>query len=299
MEATEIATFDWDLWSTHARICVTDSTALTPARAIADQLLLEVEEATSRFRADSEVSMLPVGWSAISPTLAQLIAASLTAAAQSDGAVDPTVGHAMRAIGYDRDINDISEVTTSSPVAGATVPGWRSLALDGNRFFRPANVEIDLGATAKAVAADWCASAIASQCDTGVLVSLGGDIATAGPPPEDGWQVMVQDSAEDIACQVGLAPGAAIATSSTVRRTWGPGLHHIVDPATGLPADPAWRSASVVAPTCAEANTISTGALVKGLSACDWIVSLGRPARLVARYGQVVLLNGWPEVDAA
>jgi len=298
MAAKEIASRDWELWSTKARICVTDLTALDEAAKIADQILQDVERAASRFRADSEVTRLPIGWSTISPLLSALLSAALEAATVSGGAVDPTLGGAMRAIGYDR---DFTLVRTPRP-GGATwsrLAGWESLRLDGDRLFLPQGVEIDLGATAKAVAADWCADAIARSTGSGALVSLGGDIATAGSPPLGGWQVNVQDTDDDLPCQIGLSPGAAIATSSTVRRAWGPGLHHILDPATGLPADPFWRSASVVAPTCAEANTISTAAIVKGERALSWVGSLQRPARLVDRRGRVVLLNGWPEEGAA
>jgi FAD:protein FMN transferase len=297
MTATEIAVSDWELWSTTARVCVTDAAALDHARRVAVDVLADVDRAASRFRDDSEVSRLPLGSSTISPTLAALLAAALDAAAVSGGAVDPTLGGAMRAIGYDRDITLVRSTGTTAQWSRAA--GWESLTLDGRRLFLPEGVEIDLGATAKAVAADWCAAAIVRATGSGVLVSLGGDISTAGATPPGGWQICVQDTADDPRCQVGLAPGAAMATSSTVRRAWGPGLHHILDPATGLPADPFWRSASVVAPTCAEANTISTGAIVKAGSAVAWVTSLGRPARLVDRGGAVTFLNGWPEERAA
>jgi thiamine biosynthesis lipoprotein len=298
METSGIAAEDWELWSTSARICVTESAALASARKVADRVLADVEAAASRFRADSEVSRLPVGWSTVSPTLAALLSAALRAAADTGGAVDPTLGGAMRAIGYDRDISLVGGPDRGTP-RWSRLAGWEALELDGPNLFLPEGVELDLGATAKAVAADWCAEAILRESGTGVLVSLGGDIATAGPPPKGGWQVTVQDSEEDAPCQIGLAAGAAIATSSTVRRAWGEGLHHILDPATGLPADPVWRSVSAVAPTCAEANTISTAAVVKGEGATSWVISLGCPARLVGRAGNVVLLNGWPEEAVA
>ncbi len=297
MRTSDLAAADWELWSTQARICLTDAAVLQKARLIADDLLGAVDQAASRFRMDSEVAQLSAGWSTVSPMLAALVSAALTAAELSDGAVDPTVGMAMRGIGYDRDINEVLASPQQMP-RQTRVVGWQSLYLQGRRLFLPRGVELDLGATAKAVAADWCAEAIVRELDAGVLVSLGGDIATAGEPPAGGWQVKVQDTDDDPGCQVTLAAGAAIATSSTVRRSWGLGLHHIVNPVSGLPADPVWRSVSVVAPTCAEANTISTGAVVKGTQATTWLARLGRPARLVASDGHLVLLNGWPREQA-
>ena len=72
-----------------------------------------------------------------------------------------------------------------------------------------------------------------------VLVSLGGDIATAGAAPGGGWQIHVQDRDDDPWTQVALPAGRAVATSSTVSRQWRRGgrtLHHIVDPRTGQSA---------------------------------------------------------------
>ena len=135
---------------------------------------------------------------------------------------------------------------------------------------------------------------------TGVLVSLGGDIATAGTTPAGGWQVTVQDLPGDAPQQVTLHDGAAIATSSTAKRTWqraGRTLHHVIDPLTGAPTAGPWRAATVVASDCARANTASTGAIVKGHKAAGWLRDLGYPARLTDRSGRVLRLNGFPEED--
>jgi thiamine biosynthesis lipoprotein len=135
-----------------------------------------------------------------------------------------------------------------------------------------------------------------------VLVSLGGDIATAGPSPEGGWQVTVQDLSTDLPQQITLADGAAVATSSIARRTWlreGVALHHLVDPVTARPATGRWRSVTVVAPTCARANTAATAALVKGDAAVAWLQHTALPARLVSHDGDIATLNQWPKEIAA
>ncbi len=135
-----------------------------------------------------------------------------------------------------------------------------------------------------------------------MLVSLGGDIATAGPAPEGGWQVTVQDLPDDVPQQVTLADGAGIATSSSAKRTWtqdGRPRHHIVDPATQLPATGPWRSITVVAPTCVAANVATTAAMVKGDGALAWLRGTGLPARLVAHNGSIATLSGWPREQAA
>ena len=72
-------------------------------------------------------------------------------------------------------------------------------------------------------------------------------------------------------------------------------MHHILDPATGQPVEPVWRTASVAASTCVDANVASTATLVQGRSALAWLTELGLPARVVGVAGDVHVLAGWPE----
>jgi thiamine biosynthesis lipoprotein len=300
---------DWEQWSTSCRLVVTTPDLLPEASAIVDDVLADVDRACSRFRPDSELLTLvrdTDGWSELSPTLADLIAAALNAAQQTDGAVDPTIGGTLIDLGYDRDIASVRSNGRSSggPVVRVIrrPAGWRSLRLEVERLWMPAGTQLDLGATAKAVAADRCAAEVTEALGAGVLVSLGGDIATAGPGPDGGWQVTVQDLPTDTPQQITLSDGAAVATSSTARRTWvrdGVPMHHLVDPATARPATGRWRSVTVVAQTCARANTVATAALVKGNDATGWLRSAALPARLVSHDGEVATLNLWPREDAA
>lgn len=171
------------------------------------------------------------------------------------------------------------------------------VALEDRIVTVPPGVVFDLGATAKAIAADRCADRVHRVTGRGVLINLGGDIATAGPAPDGGWQVLVHDDADDPAGSVALPSGAALATSSTIRRRWRRGadvVHHILDPRTGWSADPVWRTVSVAAQTCLAANTISTAAIIRGWRALDWIRTLGIPARLVDSERNVHTICGWP-----
>ena len=309
MNAPDLASRDWELWSTSCRLVVTDPAALPAAGALVDWLLDEIELACSRFRRDSELMTLsrrPDGSAELSPLLADLMADALEAARETGGAVDPTLGSVLVGLGYDRDLDDVRRRPSSSdrtPVVVVRRPAvWRSLTLEGRRLRMPPGVQLDLGATAKAGAADRCARLVAAVLETGVLVSLGGDIATAGPAPDGGWQVVVQDLPDDVPQQITLAPGAAVATSSSTRRTWtqeGQPRHHLVDPATGFPAASPWRSVTVVAPTALRANTATTAAMVKGRDALAWLRGTGLPARLVSQEGALVTLGGWPREAAA
>ena len=299
-----IAAIEWELWSTRARLVVTNPGMLTTARELVDSYLAKVDDAANRFRADSEISRLTErsGWVTLSPTLTHLLEEALAAARMTDGDVDPTVGGAVRRLGYDRDLRLLTEDGGPVRAVISPVPGYRSLRLDGSRLHKAAGVELDLGATAKAVAADRAAALVHGALGTGVLVSLGGDIATAGAAPGSGWQVHVQDRDEDPWTQVELPAGSAIATSSTVARQWRRGgrtLHHVVDPRTGQPARPVWRSVTVAADTCLRANAVTTAALVRGERAVGWVRGLGLPARFLRADGVLVHTDGWPTGEAA
>lgn len=293
----------WSIWGLEAHLVVRDEKQLMPAKALMDSVLHEVEMACSRFRDDSEVMRLArTGAKAtpISPTLAMLVDGALQAANASDGNVDPLLGHDLVQLGYDRDIKELPQ-TTLKGVEISTRPLrpilWPLIALEGNKLTLPAGTALDLGATAKAMAADWVAARIAEELETSVLVSMGGDLATAGTDT-DTWQVMVQDTDTDPAQQVTLQSGYALATSSTQKRRWsnrGLPMHHILDPAFGLPADPVWSSITVAAPTCMVANTYSTAGIVRGALAIDWFESKHLAARLVDASGQVHRTSRWPE----
>jgi thiamine biosynthesis lipoprotein len=124
------------------------------------------------------------------------------------------------------------------------VAGWRSVTLSrGRRTIRvPSGVELDLGATAKALAADRAAATIAAVTGVGALGEF----------------------------------------------------HHIVDPRTGRPADTPWRTVSVAASSCVDANAASTAAVALGARAPAWLESASLPTRLAAEDGRVTTVAGWP-----
>lgn len=139
----------------------------------------------------------------------------------------------------------------------------------------------------------------------GVLVSLGGDVAVAGDPPDDGWIVRVGDDHAHAAPgedQTIVVRAGGLATSGTTVRRWraeGEQRHHLLDPRSGRCAASPWRTVSVAAGSCVDANTASTAALVRGDSAPAWLARLGLPARLVRADGEVVTVAGWPRAREA
>jgi thiamine biosynthesis lipoprotein len=161
-----------------------------------------------------------------------------------------------------------------------------------------AGTVLDLGATAKAWAADKAAAAIASRLGCGVLVSLGGDIAVDGVAPDKGFSVGIADICGDPSAPVAVSiVSGGIATSGIGNRHWtlgGHAVHHLVDPTTGLSVDSPWRTVSVAAGSCVDANTASTAAMVMGEPAVLWLEQERLPARLIRLDGSTLTVAGWP-----
>ena len=289
------------------RVIVTHEPDLAAAKSAVDEVVRAVDLAANRFREDSELSRLnatPGRTVLISPLLTKLIAAALRGARLTEGAVDPTVGSAIKLAGYDADFAAVPADGMAIELEVGRIPGWQAIVLDeASRTVRvPRGVDIDLGATAKGLTSDLAAAAALARIGQGgVLVSLGGDISVAGEPPHEGWLIQAsEDSSAPIQAgeeTISIRSGG-IATSSTTVRKWtrgGVALHHIIDPATGLPSDGRWRTATVVAGTCVDANIASTAAIVMGEAAVRWLEENRLAARLVDRSGSVHRLAGWPK----
>lgn len=307
------------MWGLEASVTVTEPGILGAAEEIVRDVVAAVDRACSRFRDDSELvrlqPLMPSGVK-VSPMFQHLLERALDAAHLTGGDADPTLGAELAALGHGPREGAHAETTghpgmrsipvppaPSTPAVPAPrAPGWSRLHLDAGTLTLPADLRLDLGASAKAVAADLAAAEVHRQLGCGVLVSLGGDLASAGAgPKQDGepgpWQILVQDLPSDPAQHVSLAPGFALATSSTQKRRWthqGAQVHHILDPRFGLPADTVWRSVTVAAPSCLEANAFSTAAIVRGFAALEWFRAEGIPARLVDSRGRVAATGGWP-----
>jgi thiamine biosynthesis lipoprotein len=270
-------------------------------------VVADIDRACSRFRDDSEIMLLQARAGEavpVSPLLFTALRAALDGAELSDGAVDPTVGTAVRTIGYDGDFATLASDGGPLSLTVESVPGWHHLRLDGasRTALVPRGVEIDLGATAKALASDLAAAAAhAAIGGGGVLVNLGGDIAVAGDPPEGGWVIQLSEASDERVASGGEAIAVrdgGVATSTTTMRRWRRGgveLHHIVDPCTGLPADGPWRTVTCVAGSCLHANIAATAAIVRGAGAVDWLNQLGVAARVVSTRAGVVRTRGWPQ----
>jgi thiamine biosynthesis lipoprotein ApbE len=290
---------------TTVTVATTEPAKLEAVLAIVSDQVTQLDQAASRFRDDSELTMLnrssgrPVE---ISPVLFVALQEALGAAAQTNGILDPTVGQALERCGYDRDFCDLAPSGPPITIRFRRVPGWKGIRLDpgGLTATIPAGVSIDLGATAKAGCADRSAQRAAAAVDCGVLVSMGGDIALAGAPPSGGWTIRVADrhdaGPDEPGVTIAITSGG-LATSGTAGRRWYRGgqlMHHLIDPSTGAPARTCWRTVTVAADSALSANIASSAAVILGPAARDWLAGRNCHARLVAESGWVLGVGQWP-----
>ncbi len=306
---TTLGSCAWEALGTGVVLRVIDPGALAAARVAVEKELAAIDHACSRFRADSELSGVNAraGRSTqVSPLLIEALEVALRAAELTDGDVDPTVGLALELAGYDRDWRLLDPPGAHLAEAPAVMlrvrSGWQTIALDrANCSLRmPAGVRLDIGASAKAWAADRAAAAAQRAGGCGALVSLGGDIATSGPAPDGGWRIRVTDDHRSDCSAPGQTVSiraGGLATSSTAVRRWshaGHTMHHIIDPTTGAPVRDTWRTVSVAAVSCTDANIAATAALVRAQAGAVWMARQRLPARLVDWDGTVTTVGDWP-----
>jgi thiamine biosynthesis lipoprotein len=243
-----------------------DARTFREAAKAVERTFRRVDLRFSRFRDDSELSRVNARagrWQLVSAPFAEVLRRSLDAARATDGLFDPTVLPAMIAAGYDRDYDEL----LASPPRAATEPvgpprRWRDVELDGRMLFLPRGAAFDFGGIAKGWAVDRALECAAPL--PWALVDAGGDMAVAGraPGPLAIGVADPHDASLEIA-RLALDSGA-LATSSVVGRSWGPGLHHVIDPRTWRPASTRVLQATVWAGSCTEAEILATWALLRG-----------------------------------
>ena len=290
----------WTAWSCTVRLTVDDPAVLGAACGELKALMDRVDKAASHFRPDSELSIANSRAGAMVPVsrlLVDLVDVSLVAASMSGGAVDPTVGAAVIAAGYDADIEAVRRRFPKPSEEPKPIAGWEQVQLNRKLALLgvPKDSALDLGAIAKAWTADRAALVLSKRYGCAVLVEIGGDLRAAGEPAEP-WIVTVAERAGDPGVQVTLAHGGLTTSTRTVRRWQTPdgSAHHLIDPRTGRPSDGLWRTATVWAPSAVRANTFSTALVATGEAAVGRLTLAGHPARLVAEDGEVTELAGWP-----
>lgn len=291
----------WDALGTYVFLAVSDDRRLDAAVPTAERLLAAVDRTCSRFRTDSDLTHAnrnPGRWVAVDPLLVAAVRVAVEAARATDGLVSPCLGRHLVSLGYDGDLRTLTPRATTD-AAPPTPDAWRSLEVDDEAIRVPGGCSLDLGATAKAWAADLIATTVADRLGCRALVSLGGDLRISGPEgstPE--WPVQVAERPDAPEHETVWIRSGGLATSSTLVRRWRTldgELHHLLDPRSGRPVTGSLRTATATGHTSVAANVASTAAVVLGDAALDWLADRGVAARLVHRDGSVTRVGGWPE----
>ncbi len=255
---------------TDVRVVVTAADAERRAGE-AERFVLDYDARLSRFRPDSELSALnadPRERVPASPLLRHAVAAALWAAERSDGLSDPTLLDALEAAGYRTSLADAPR-STEAPQTGEPVPAqpdprarWRSIAVDADHVIRPPGLRLDLGGSGKGHAADLVAALLEGA--ERWAIDCGGDVRVGGAAQP----VLVAHPLSGQTIAGYHLAGGAVATSSVVARSWVTGnggrAHHLIDPATRRPANTGLLSATALAPTTLEAETLAKAALLQG-----------------------------------
>jgi FAD:protein FMN transferase len=269
-----------DLFGTSVRLLVGASARSAPAPALAAAAAAAVlrrhQQALTRFDHDSELSRLNADGAparVVSELVAGAIAAALWAAERSGGLVDPTLIGAIEDAGYARSRNgaepdSLRDALVAVPFRRAAGPSaaaaWRDVSLIGTEVRRTPGLRLDLGGTAKGLAADRAASLLADQAT--FAIDAGGDIVLGGRSRTPRRVVVAHPLDPESALEFEMGAGA-VATSGLGTRLWRTDTgfaHHLIDPATGRPAWTGVIQATALGTSGVEAEVLAKTALLSG-----------------------------------
>jgi len=283
---------------TYVFVATRDPGELAAARRLTEAVLADIDRTCSRFRDDSDLVRANESagrWIAVDPLLVAAVTVAVDAARATEGLVHPLLGRHLVSVGYDRDFALLADTGPVLPTPPPSKGSWERVGLTVDAIRVPAGTALDLGATGKAFAADLVAATLTGELASSAIVSVGGDLAVAGPDG-DAWPVSVTERPGAPGVLVSLERGG-VATSSTGVRRWtraGASYHHLLDPRTGLPVPETWSPVTCLGGTAVAANTASTAAVVLGPDAPGWLERRDVAARLVGLDGTVVRTGAWP-----
>jgi thiamine biosynthesis lipoprotein len=242
-----------------------------------EALFRRYDQVFSRFIAGSELNRVNAAAGTLVPVSAlfrSVLETALAMAEHTDGLVDPTVGAALVAAGYDRDFALIGD-DPRPPIVPPSA-GWRQVKSGGGLVQTAAHIQLDLNGVVKALAVDAGLALISA----GGWISAGGDLAASAP------------------VEVALPEGGAVrlergglATSGSVKRRWlrgGHRQHHLIDPATGMPSTSPWRQVTVCGASCLEADVAAKACFLLGAAGLSWLAGRSLAGRLLSEHGETV-----------
>lgn len=262
------------------------------------------EQALSRFRSDSELSQLNARsgqWVVVSDLMWDVLTLALGMAAITNGRFDPTTLNALEQYGYTVSFEQLNRMGENGRYHNNDIhPGqWTAVELDEARqaVYLPAGLRIDLGGIAKGYTAQQAVDLLRAVGPC--LVDAGGDLAAGAAPQEwPGWPVAISapwtgmDGEPADLFTLWLA-NQALATSGVDYRHWqqnGRAAHHLIDPATGQPADTDGLTVTILSNDAAQTEAWATATLVAGSSVgMDTLLAADLAGLMVLKNGSVLV----------
>lgn len=262
--------------------------------------ILELEGALSVTDSGSDIYALNHAEGAAVPVCRgtyALLTAACSMAERTDGAFDPTIYPVSLAWGFTTEsfqVPDEREILSLLELVDYT-----QVQLSDGTVQLPAGAKLDLGAAAKGYAADEAARMYEDAGIKSGLISLGGNIQTVGSKPDgSAWRIGIQEPEGEGYLGVVSVRDAAVVTSGGYERYFtdedGNTYWHILDPATGRPADSGLLSVTVITKSGAYADMLSTALFVMGAERAEafWREYRDFDMVLVTAGGQILATEG-------
>lgn len=274
-----------------------------------EEIIDRLEQETLSWRiADSEIARINAlagsGTSVeVSNKLNEDLIILLDVAEKSGGAFDFTIGSVVRLWNIDAWAaggNVEGSLPTQEEIVQALAcTGYEKVSLENGRICLPARMSLDLGSVGKGIACDRIADYLEAQKVQGAVISVGGSILTFGSKPDGSpWQVGIVDP-QDTSSLIGtlsLTGQWCVSTSGDYERyveVEGRRYHHILDPATGYPANSGVHSVTILCKSGILSDALSTACFVlgeeKGMALAE---SYGAEALFVDMQGKIVMTEG-------
>lgn len=192
---------------------------------------------------------------------------ALDIAQKTNGALEPTIYPVLTAWGFTTESYQIPAQEKINQLMQSV--DFQKVQIDNHTLTLPDGMQLDLGAVAKGYAGDEIASLLKSKGITSAIINLGGNVQTIGTRP-DGSRWRVGLKAPDTDGHIGVLEVAdcAVVTSGSYQKYFtgedGKQYHHIIDPATGRPADSGLVSVTVVGKEGKQCDALSTALFVTG-----------------------------------
>jgi thiamine biosynthesis lipoprotein len=234
---------------------------------------------------------------ALSPETEELLRFALEIAEQTSGALDPTIYPLVEAWGFISQEYRVPSAQEISELLSFT--GYEKVVLENHAVTLPTGTQLDLGAVGKGYTGELLAEDLKEQGITSALLDIGGNIQMVGGRPDGTkWRLGIRNPFGEGSFGILEAEDSAVVTSGGYERYFtdedGTTYWHILDPATGYPAESDLVSVTIISESGVLADALSTAIFVMGLEEGSeyWRSHGGFDMLLMTQDGEIYLTEG-------